>query len=69
MTASSNKTCFLPLSPPDKPGFAHAIREALRQSEVARASGQQRLEVRLQPSADMLGVEKWIAICNNTEVE
>ena len=69
MTASSNKTCFLPLSPPDKPGFAHAIREALRQSEVARASGQQRLKVRLQPSADMLGVEKWIAICNNTEVE
>ena len=54
---SSNKTWLLPLPLSDKPGFAHAIREALRQREIARASGPQRLGVRLQPRADMQGVE------------
>ena len=54
---SSNKMWLLPLTLSDKPGFAHAIREALRQREIARASGPQRLGVRLQPRADMQGVE------------
>ena len=60
MTDSSKKTWFFPLSLPDKPGFAHAIRESLRQREIARASGPQRLGVRLQPRADMLGVENGV---------
>lgn len=57
LVGSSNKTWLLPLPLSDKPGFAHAIREALRQREIARASGPQRLGVRLQPRADMQGVE------------
>eukprot|EP00435_Cladocopium_sp_Y103_P053727 s1703_g17.t1 len=57
---SSGRAWVLPLHKADKAAFGHKMREDLRQREIAKAIGNQRIGRRLVPRSDMQGVEQGV---------